>query len=126
MGPLTFGRKHGPVFLARNLAEERNYSEDVATRIDAEIRRIVDNCYNQATQLLRDNRPHLDRLVEVLREREVLNKEEIDAVLAGEELPPLRPRVTSKKPEESPGGALERDGRKDEGPLGWKPATHTT
>ncbi len=125
MGPLTFGRKHTPVFLARNLAEERNYSEDVAMRIDQEIRNIVDGCYDRATEILRDNRGQLDRLVEVLLDREVLDKEQVEALLAGEELPPLSHPV-EPKPEETREEAPAREERKDDGSLGWKPAPHTT
>ncbi|MFQ5809508.1 MAG: ATP-dependent zinc metalloprotease FtsH [Armatimonadota bacterium] len=125
MGPITFGRKHGPVFLARNLMEERNYSEDVAKGIDAEIRNIVDGCYDRATQILQKNREHLDRLVDVLLEREVLDKEEVDAVLAGEELPPLRSAVQEDGAGDEPEEAPQHRQRNEEGPLGWKPAPQT-
>jgi cell division protease FtsH len=125
MGPMTFGRKHGPVFLARNLAEERNYSEDVAKRIDSEVRSIVNGSYDRATEILQEHREQLDRLVDVLLEREALDKEEVDAVLAGEELPPLRSAVKEDDAGDGPKEAPEGEKRKEEGPLGWKPAPQT-
>jgi cell division protease FtsH len=126
MGPLTFGRKHGPLFLARSLVEERNYSEDVAKQIDAEVRRIVDDCYQRATHILQEHREPLDRLVDVLLEREVLDKEEVEAVLAGEALPALRPRAMPQEPQESEKKARKRAKREDKGSLGLEPAPHTT
>ena len=88
LGPITYGKKHGPVFLARDLAEERNYSEDVAQRIDAEVRRIVEESFDRARQILTDERETLDKLVEVLLERETLNQEEVEAIIETGELPP--------------------------------------
>ncbi len=87
LGPITYGKKHGPVFLARDLNEERNYSEDIARRIDAEVRRIIDECYNRSRDTIRANRETLDRLVEVLLEKETLNKEEVAAIIQTGELP---------------------------------------
>lgn len=87
LGPITYGKKHGPVFLARDLNEERNYSEDIARRIDAEVRCIIDECYNKSRDTIRANRETLDRLVEVLLEKETLNKEEVAAIIETGQLP---------------------------------------
>ncbi|MFQ6130715.1 MAG: ATP-dependent zinc metalloprotease FtsH [Armatimonadota bacterium] len=125
LGPMTFGRKHGPVFLGRDIMEERNFSESVAAQIDNEVRAIVDSCYGRARRVLQENRGKLDRLVEVLLEREVLDREEVEAVLRGEELPEGR----AVEPVEEKG---ERPSREEAAPeeeaegRDWKPATSTT
>ncbi len=87
LGPLTYGKKHGPVFLARDLSEERNYSEDVAKRIDAEVRRIIEECYERAKQIISERRETLDKLVEALLEKETLNREEVEAIINTGQLP---------------------------------------
>jgi cell division protease FtsH len=91
LGPVTYGKKHGPIFLARDLAEERNYSEDVARSIDQEVRRIIEHCYEEARTILAENREVLDRLVEELLERETLEQEEVAAIIRGEALPDPAP-----------------------------------
>jgi cell division protease FtsH len=87
LGPITYGTKHGPVFLAKDLSEERNYSEDVAQKIDAEVRRIVDECYYRAKQTLSERRETLDTLARVLLEKETINREQIEAIIATGVLP---------------------------------------
>jgi len=86
LGPVTLGRKERQVFLGRDLLEDRNYSEEVAYAIDQEVRRIVEDCYNRAREILQSERDRLDRLVEVLIEREVLEGPELNRLLEGEEL----------------------------------------
>jgi cell division protease FtsH len=125
LGPMTFGRKHGPVFLARDLVEERNFSESVAAEIDTEVRSIVESCYRRAQDVLRENRETLDRLVDVLLEREVLYKEEVAAVLRGEELPPWHGRERKKRAVEERRQA-ERRPQDGESGLTLKPAPTTT
>jgi cell division protease FtsH len=81
LGPLTYGKRHGPIFLARDLAEERNYSEDIARQIDTEIRRIVDECFERARTILSDHRDRLDVLVEVLLQKESLDQYEVATIV---------------------------------------------
>lgn len=88
LGPLTLGRRHHPVFLGRDFNEDRNYSEEVAAKIDVEIRNIVDSCYDKAMQMLMDHRDVLDRIVSVLLEKETIGAEELDRLIAGEPEPP--------------------------------------
>lgn len=88
LGPLTLGRRNAPVFLGRDFHEDRNYSEEVAAKIDVEIRNIVDTCYDKAMQLLTDNREILDRIVNVLLEKETIGAEELDRLINGEPEPP--------------------------------------
>ncbi|MGD9497791.1 MAG: cell division protein FtsH, partial [Armatimonadota bacterium] len=81
LGPITYGRKTGPIFLGRDLAEERNYSEAVAEKIDAEVREMVDQCYARARSILQEHRKELDLLVEKLLEHETLDREDVEALI---------------------------------------------
>ncbi|MFH1622599.1 MAG: ATP-dependent zinc metalloprotease FtsH [Candidatus Omnitrophota bacterium] len=81
LGHLTFGRRNGLVFLGKDLSEERNYSEETARKIDEEIRKIVDDCFQTAKTLLMENRDKLDLLSKALLEKEVLDAEEVKKLL---------------------------------------------
>ena len=81
LGPLTFGTKHEGIFLGKALSESRNYSEDVAARIDAEIRRIIDQCYERAKSIIAENQEVLDHISRVLVERETLGGEEFKQMM---------------------------------------------
>ncbi|MCX7829161.1 MAG: ATP-dependent zinc metalloprotease FtsH [Thermanaerothrix sp.] len=83
LGPVTLGRKQHEVFLGRDIVEDRNYSEEVAYAIDQEVRRIVDQCYDKAKNLLEENRPKLESIARLLLEREVIEAEELEALLNG-------------------------------------------
>ena len=87
LGPIAYGRKTGPVFLGRDFAEERNYSEDIAGRIDATVREIVDDCYDRALTLLREDRGKLDLLVDNLLEYETLDQEQVATLMETGALP---------------------------------------
>jgi len=90
LGPLTFGKKEEQIFLGREIAQHRDYSEDTAIKIDQEVRRLVDNGYTTAKQLLADNREVLTRIANALLEREVLDANEIRLLIEGKELPPVK------------------------------------
>jgi cell division protease FtsH len=96
LGPLSLGKHHGPVFLGRDLIESRNYSEEIAYEIDKEVRRITDECYVHAREILTANREKLDRVAKALLERESLEGEEISKAMAGE---PLAERQPASVPE---------------------------
>ncbi|HWD39485.1 MAG TPA: ATP-dependent zinc metalloprotease FtsH [Fimbriimonas sp.] len=87
LGTLALGHRHHNPFLGRDYTEDRNYSEDVASQIDDEIRAIVDRCHQRATDLLTTHRTKLDAVVTALLERETLARDEFLKVMAGEELP---------------------------------------
>jgi len=93
LGPLSLGRRHGPVFLGRDLVETRNYSEEIAYEIDKEVRRIIDECYERARDVLGGSRERLNRLAKALLERESLEGDQIEKVMAGEPLEPEAPAV---------------------------------
>jgi len=87
LGPITYGRKNGAVFLGKELAEERNYSEEAARKIDQEVRRLVDEAYQRATEIIQEHRDKLQVLVEALLEYESLTMEQVESLLEHGELP---------------------------------------
>ncbi|QSQ08460.1 ATP-dependent zinc metalloprotease FtsH [Koleobacter methoxysyntrophicus] len=82
LGSLTFGNKHDEVFLGRDLARHRNYSEEVAAAIDKEVREIIDTCYKRAETLLKENIRKLHKVAEVLLEKEKLDAKQFQEVFA--------------------------------------------
>jgi cell division protease FtsH len=91
LGPLTFGKKEEQIFLGREIAQHRDYSEDTAIKIDQEVRKLVDNGYNTAKGLLSENKDVLTRVANALLDREVLDATEIKMIIEGKELPPTKP-----------------------------------
>jgi len=81
MGPLTFGKKQEQIFLGREIASHKDYSEETAVEIDREVRRIVDECSSKAETLLKEGENKLDRLAEALLEKESLNAQEIEDII---------------------------------------------
>lgn len=81
LGHLTFGKKDRQVFLGRDLMREKDYSEQTAVLIDGEVRRIVDECYVRARDLLKQNMDKLTNLSNVLLEKEVIEAEEIKKIV---------------------------------------------
>jgi cell division protease FtsH len=84
MGPLTFGKKEEQIFLGREISQHRDYSEATAIRIDEEVRRIVEEGYKRAWNILESNKDALVRLAEALLEYETLDNSEIVAIIKGE------------------------------------------
>ncbi len=83
LGPLAFGKKEEQIFLGREIAQHRDFSEDTAIKIDLEVKRIVSEQYARATKILEENRESMDRLVEALLEHESLDSAQIRRVIAG-------------------------------------------
>jgi cell division protease FtsH len=83
LGPITLGRRHGNPFLGRDIMEDRNYSEEVAEKIDAEVRRIIESCYDRAVSILTEHRSKMDEISELLLERETIEREEFERLMAG-------------------------------------------
>ncbi|MCB9156084.1 MAG: ATP-dependent metallopeptidase FtsH/Yme1/Tma family protein [Caldilineaceae bacterium] len=80
MGPLQFGQQDEMVFLGRDLAEQRDYSEEVAEQIDDEVKQIVDNAYKRVRELLQNNLDKLHVVAKALLERETLNHDEFEEI----------------------------------------------
>jgi cell division protease FtsH len=81
LGPMTFGKKEEEIFLGRDFTQKVDYSESTAIEIDAEIRRIIQESYQKAKDLLRKNLGLLHKIAETLLEKEVLDGSEIDAIV---------------------------------------------
>ncbi len=87
LGPLAFGKKEEAIFLGREIAQHRDYSEDTAIQIDHEVRAIVTNAYEAARNILKTNRDALERIAQALLEREVLDAAEMKLLVEGKPLP---------------------------------------
>jgi len=81
MGPLSYGKKEEQIFLGREFATHKDYSEETAEKIDREVARLVSESYEKAKKLLADNLDTLHRLAAELLEKEVLTAEEIDRII---------------------------------------------
>jgi cell division protease FtsH len=102
LGPLTFGRKEEMVFLGREIASHKDYSEETAIAIDKEVRGFTEGAYNRALGLLRDNLDKLHLLATTLLEREVMDGDEMNRILRGEKLEPLKPALPEGEGTETP------------------------
>jgi len=96
LGPLTFGKQEEQIFLGREIAQHRDYSEATAVEIDAEVRRIVLDAYSSARSILEARADALTRVAEALLEREVLDAEQIAALVRNEPLP--EPKASQPEP----------------------------
>jgi cell division protease FtsH len=112
LGPRVFGHDHGQPFLGREFSAEPDYSDEIAREIDDEIRRIVEAAHVQAKDILTEYRSSLDKLSEILIKRETIEKEQFEALLAGqseEEVfgsevpPPPEVPIPPATPERAPG-----------------------
>jgi cell division protease FtsH len=83
LGPLTFGKKEEQIFLGREIAQHRDFSEDTAIKIDQEVKKIISSQYARAKQLIEENRDVMIRLSETLLERESLDAVQIRRIVAG-------------------------------------------
>lgn len=99
MGPLTFGKKQEQIFLGREIAQHKDYSEKTAEDIDAEVKRIVTERYEYARRLLTENKHILMKVAEALLERETIDSSDLDAIIEGRELPHEKPRTDIQKPQ---------------------------
>src|SRR5580658_2804795 len=106
LGPLTFGKKEEAIFLGREIAQHRDYSEDTAIKIDGEVRSIVNTGYTRARNILETQRDTLERIAQALLEREVLDATELKLLLEGKPLPdkvppppPAAPPLPTKEPQ---------------------------
>ncbi len=102
MGPLTFGKKEEQIFLGREIAQHQDYSEATAVLIDEEVKRIVLESYERAKRVIDANREALARVAEALLEYEVLDGDEVSALVKGEAIRSTAARRRAAKPETSP------------------------
>jgi cell division protease FtsH len=88
LGPLNFGKKEEQIFLGREIAQHRDYSELTAQKIDEEVRNIVTGAYEKASQLIKDNLDTLHHMAEALLEKETLDSGDIDKIMEEVRKPP--------------------------------------
>jgi cell division protease FtsH len=90
LGPLTFGKKEEQIFLGREIAQHRDFSEETARQIDLEVRRLIDEAYQSAHTIVETNADAMHRIAAALLERETIDADEVKMLIEGKELPPLR------------------------------------
>jgi cell division protease FtsH len=120
LGPLTLGQKQGEVFLGRDLTTHQDYSDQIAYEIDKEVRRLVDDAYERAEEILRDNKDQLESIAEALMEMETLEKQELLALLEGREIE-RRPQKEEAK-EETTEEEEKSKKKRSPSPIKGKPA----
>ena len=102
LGPLTFGKKEEQIFLGREIAQHRDYSEETSIRIDSEVRKIVTEQYERARKIIDENRDTMVRLAEALLEHESLDGVQIRRIVAGLPLEDTAESTESGVPQEQP------------------------
>ena len=98
LGPLKFGRGEGEVFLGRDLGHERDFSEEVASQIDDEVRGLIERAHNEAWEILVKYRDVLDDLVLKLLDKETLTKADLTEIFSSVDKRPFRNFASTRKP----------------------------
>ena len=120
LGPIEFSENQEEVFLGHSVARQQNVSEATAQKIDSEIRKIIDDCYQRARQILESKIDNLKALAKGLVEYETLTGDEIIALLKG--IPPVREPYEEPEPQRGPGPSVPAAGRpRTIGPIGPEP-----
>jgi cell division protease FtsH len=102
MGPLAYGKKEEAIFLGREIAQHRDFSEDTAVQIDKEVKRIVNEAYENAHALLSNHRDTLEKVALALLEREVLDANEVKLLMEGKPLPEKQRTPPTPPPQGAP------------------------
>jgi cell division protease FtsH len=95
LGPLTFGKKEEQIFLGREIAQHRDFSEETARQIDLEVRRLIDEAYQSAHEIVETNADAMHRIAAALLERETIDAEEVKMLIDGIALPPIRSNLAT-------------------------------
>jgi cell division protease FtsH len=106
LGPMTYGKKEEQIFLGREIAQHRDFSEDTAKQIDVEVRSFVDAAYQSAYNLLNTNQDIMHRMAAALLERETLDAAEIKLIIEGKELPATKSALSGV--DSGPGGEAQK------------------
>ncbi|MCX6139892.1 MAG: ATP-dependent zinc metalloprotease FtsH [Candidatus Kapabacteria bacterium] len=116
IGPVRYASQHDEVFLGREISQPRDHSEETARAIDGEVRRLIVESERIAVQLMRDNLDLLHRCAKALIEHEILDSDELDALIRGEELQPIikdvasfREKMRASSPAPSPEESKDTD-----------------
>jgi cell division protease FtsH len=102
LGPLTYGHKSEEVFLGRDISRDRNYSDAIAYAIDKEAAQIMENSYKKAEQILIDNMDALHKIAKRLMEVEVMEADEFERIIKGEDIENTKTEPVAEPPLESP------------------------
>jgi cell division protease FtsH len=113
LGPLTFGKKEEQIFLGREIAQHRDFSEETARQIDQEVRRLIDEAYNSAYSIVDANKDAMHRIAAALLERETIDAEEVRMLIDGTTLPEMRSALAS--PTDQGGGPTPQVLKPDSG-----------
>jgi cell division protease FtsH len=108
LGPMSFGKKEEQIFLGREIAQHRDYSEETAIRIDEQVRKFIDDSYNRARQVIEERSEALVRIAEALLEREVLDGAEVFLLIDGKELPAINTKPPAAPAGEGDKGVVSR------------------
>jgi len=117
LGPVSYSDSNGDVFLGRDFVQRKDYSEKKAEQIDDEVTQILTEKFNEAANMLTSNRDKLDTIAAALLERETLETSDLELILRGDALPPMRAPADVEPPvdegtdrseerEDFPGGKL--------------------
>jgi len=97
LGPLTFGEQDDLIFLGRDLAINKNFSEKTAELIDAEVKKIIHRNFNRAKELLEKNKDKLIHIAEALLDKEVLTSEELESIIKGKKIARTKKKASTSK-----------------------------
>ena len=106
LGPLALGKKDELVFLGREINDQRNYSDEIAFEIDKEIRRLIDEAYERATEILKQHIETLDMISMLLMDRETISGEELEELF---DTPRPQPNLIGPMTYHRPEGAVPSD-----------------
>ena len=112
LGPMVYGENEGEVFLGRSVTMHKNVSETTMQKVDAEIRRIIDQQYALARKMIEDNRDKVERMAKALLEWETLDADQINDIMEGR---PPRPPKPAQTPDPAQGHGLAPSGHRDRG-----------
>jgi len=110
LGPLSFGKKEEQIFLGREIAQHRDFSEETAVRIDEQVKKLVMNAYDRARGIIEQYSEALVRIAEALLEREVLDGAEVKLLIDGQPLANIQPPPAAPTGPDSPQQVIRPEG----------------
>src|SRR6266498_1847395 len=123
LGPRVLGRNHDMPFLGREMGNEPDYSEEIAREIDDEIRRVIEEAHDLAVKVLKAHMDEMHQLSGILIERETIDKDQFERLLAGESEESVFPEEAPAAPEEKPAEAPKKRPQPKPRPLPFPGAT---
>jgi cell division protease FtsH len=109
LGPMSFGKREEQIFLGREIAQHRDYSEATAIRIDEQVKKLVQFAYDRARKIIEEHRDAMDRIGLALLEREVLDGAEVRQLIDGVPLAALQIPPKAKPPGDGPQQVIKPD-----------------